>query len=146
MAAINMKSVVRAGLAAGVVLNVIDFLSNTFVLGNGMQAELSAINPSLWIAMTDPKNNVTFVAIDFALGLLVVWLYAALRPRFGPGPGTAVRTGAFCWAVATLMWMFFLLMELTSLGNFVLGGVISLANFVAAAWVGGRLYAEADPA
>ncbi|HVZ47863.1 MAG TPA: hypothetical protein VG916_03695 [Gemmatimonadaceae bacterium] len=144
MAAINTGSVVKAGLVAGLVLNVIDFLSNTFVLGRGMEAELTAINPSLWASMTDPRNNVVFVAIDFLLGLLLVWLYAAMRPRFGAGPRTAMRAGAFTWAVATLMWAFFLLMGITSFASYTLGAVISLANFLAAAWVGGRLYTEAD--
>lgn len=142
MTAMNVKGVVKAGFAAGLVLNVIDFLSNTFVVGGGMQAELSAVNPSLWIAMTDPANIVIFVAIDFALGFLVAWLYAALRPRFGPGPTTALRAGAFTWAVATLMWTFFLLMGLSSAGNFALSGVISLGNFLVSALVGGRLYTE----
>jgi len=27
----------------------------------------------------------------------VVWLYAAIRPRFGPGIGTAVRSGLAVW-------------------------------------------------
>lgn len=144
MSAMNMKRVLTAGLAAGVVLNVIDFLANTFVLGRDMQAELSAINPSLWFAMIDPRNIMIFVAIDFALGLLIVWLYAAMRPRFGPGVGTAMRAGAFVWVVATLMWVYLLLMGLNSLGNFVLGAVVSLANYLAGAWVGGRLYSQAD--
>ncbi len=142
MAAINLKGVLKAGLAAGVVLNGIDFLSNTFVLGKGMEADLNAINPLLWTAMTDPGNIVVFVAIDFILGLLLAWLYAAMRPRFGPGPRTALRAGLFSWVVATLMWSYLLLMGLSSIGNFTLGGVISLANFLAAAWVSGWLYRE----
>jgi hypothetical protein len=144
MAAINTKGVMTAGLVAGVVLNVIDFLSNTFVLGKGMQAELTAINPSLWLAMTDPRNNVVFVAIDFILGVLLVWLYAAIRPRFGPGPATVMRAAAFTWTVATLMWAFFPLLGLTSFASYVLGAAISFANFLVAAYVGGRVYTEAD--
>ncbi len=142
MAAINTGKVVTAGLAAGVVLNVIDLVVNTFILGNRMKAELDAVNPQLWNAMNDPRNIAWFVALDFLLGILIVWLYAAIRPRFGPGPATAVRAGVFAWIVASLMWLYFYFMGLTSLTSYAMGGVLALVNFMAAAWVGGRLYAE----
>jgi len=144
MAAINTGKVITGGLAAGVALNVIDFLSNTFVLGGRSQMELSMVNPSIWAALNDPKNIAWFVAIDFALGILVVWLYAAIRPRFGAGPGTAVKAGVFTWVVGGLIWSFFLFMGLMSLGTYALGGVIALVNFVAAAWVGGMMYREVE--
>lgn len=143
MAEINNGKVITSGLAAGLVLNVIDFLSNTYLLGSRSQMELSMVNPSIWAALNDPKNIAWFVAIDFALGILVVWLYAAIRPRFGPGPGTAVKAGVFTWLVGGVIWAFFYFMGLMSLGTYALGGVIALVNLVAAAWVGGKLYGEA---
>lgn len=143
MAAINTGKVITGGLVAGLVLNVIDFLANTFILGESMKMELDVINPSLWAAMNDPKNIAYFVAIDFILGILLVWLYAAMRPRFGAGPGTAMRAGVYSWTVATLMWMFFYFMGMFSMGSFMLGSVVALVNFVAAAMVGGKLYSEA---
>jgi len=48
-------------------------------------------------------------------GLLIVWVYAAIRPRLGPGPGTAVKAtlvvfGASALNMATFApWMMFLL-------------------------------------
>jgi uncharacterized membrane protein len=144
MAAINTGKVVTAGLAAGLVLNVIDFVANTFILGNRMKAELDAVNPQLWSAMNDPKNIAWFVALDFLLGILIVWLYAAIRPRFGAGPSTAVRAGVFAWVVASLMWLYFYFMGLTSMASYAMGTILALLNFVVSAWVGGRLYAEAD--
>lgn len=143
MASINTGKVLTAGLAAGLVLNVIDFVSNTFILGNRMKAELDAVNPSLWMAMNDTKNIAWFVAMDFALGVLLVWLYAAIRPRFGPGPGTAIKAAVFAWIVASMMWLYFYFMGLTSMTSYAMGAVLALVNFVVAAWVGGRLYAEA---
>ena len=35
---------------------------------------------------TDVSNAIPFIVVDFVLGLIVVWTYAAMRPRFGPGP------------------------------------------------------------
>lgn len=142
-AAMNTKSVVTSGLAAGLVLNIIDFVSNTFIMGERMKMELDAVNPSLWTAMNAPSNIAWFVGIDFVLGLLIVWLYAGIRPRFGPGPSTAIKAGVYVWFVCTLMWMFFYLMGMFSTASFATGAVISLVNAVLAAWVGGKLYSEA---
>lgn len=144
MAAINTGKVVAGGLAAGLVLNVIDFLSNMYVLGSRTQMEFSIVNPTIWAALNDPKNITWFVAIDFVLGLLLVWLYAAIRPRFGPGPATALKAAVFAWILSSLMWSFFHFMGLMSITTFALSGAVSLVNFVAAAMVGGMLYTEAE--
>lgn len=32
-------------------------------------------------------STVGWVVTDFLLGILIVWSYAAMRPRFGPAPG-----------------------------------------------------------
>ena len=42
------------------------------------------------------------MTITFALGVLAVWSYAAMRPRFGPGPQTAVLAGLAVWAMSYL--------------------------------------------
>ncbi len=39
----------------------------------------------------------------FLTGLLAVWLYAGIRPGFGPGPKTAVCAGLTVWALAYLI-------------------------------------------
>ncbi len=140
--AINAKRVLIPGLAAGVVLNVIDFASNMFLLGGRTQNDLLAVNPILWDALNRPSLIAVFVGIDFVLGFLLVWLYAAIRPRFGPGPATAIRAGLFAWLLSTLMWSFFYLMGVYSGATFALSGLVALVNMLAAAWVAGKLYSE----
>jgi hypothetical protein len=39
----------------------------------------------------------------FLLGVAAVWLYAAIRPRYGAGPNTAIRAGLVTWAVAVFL-------------------------------------------
>src|SRR5207249_8900333 len=43
-----------------------------------------------------------FILFGFVLGVGCVWLYAAIRPRFGPGVGTAACAGAVVWFFAYL--------------------------------------------
>ena len=37
------------------------------------------------------------------LGIGAVWIYAAIRPRYGAGPSTAVRAGLTAWALAVFL-------------------------------------------
>jgi hypothetical protein len=41
-----------------------------------------------------------FVVASFVMGIGVVWLYAAARPRLGPGAKTAALTGLAFWVFA----------------------------------------------
>jgi hypothetical protein len=41
-----------------------------------------------------------FVILDFIYGIVLVYLYAAIRPRFGAGPSTAVQAGILMWLIA----------------------------------------------
>lgn len=92
MAGINGGKVVVGGLVAGIVYNAFDFVTNTFVTAADMEANMTrlGLDPAL---MQSGSAIATWVSIDFLMGLLVVWVYASMRPRFGPGPKTAVFAG-----------------------------------------------------
>lgn len=49
-----------------------------------------------------------WAASVYGLSTAAVWIYAAIRPRFGPGPRTAAIAGLAVWAVTALtdlLWM-----------------------------------------
>ena len=46
-------------------------------------------------------RSAALFAILICYGLVLVWVYAAIRPRFGPGPKTAIIAGLVLW---TLVW------------------------------------------
>lgn len=50
----------------------------------------------------DPLMLMWLVAITFVLGILAVWTYAAIRPRYGAGPKTAICAGLAVWAMSYL--------------------------------------------
>ena len=57
---------------------------------------------SLNVAASEGAGTmIAYVVFNFVLGIALVWLYAAVRPRFGPGPKTAVITGLAAWV---LLW------------------------------------------
>ena len=99
MGKINLQKVVAGGLVAGVVLNVFDFLVYGVWLKNDMNAAMAALNkPAITTNMI-----LWFVFLDFLYGIWLVWLYAAIRPRFGAGPKTAVTAGVAMWVLFGLL-------------------------------------------
>jgi hypothetical protein len=46
---------------------------------------------------------VGFNILGFANGIFAVWLYAAIRPRYGAGPKTAICAGVALWVIAILL-------------------------------------------
>jgi hypothetical protein len=97
---INWGRVMAGGLAAGVVLNLGEWLLHEVILRERMEAAAAAMG------METPSGSVIgiFVAMTFALGILLVWLYAAIRPRYGPGPKAAILAGLFGWTLLYLFW------------------------------------------
>ena len=95
---INTGGVIKGGLVAGLIINISQTILNVPVLGTRMEAELAARN----LADVEGATVAIFVAMCFVLGLLMVWLYAAVRPRLGPGPKTAVCVGLVVWTLIYL--------------------------------------------
>lgn len=51
-----------------------------------------------------PHSAVTiFIVNGFLTGIAAIWLYAAARPRFGPGAKTAALTGFGFWVIGYLL-------------------------------------------
>lgn len=142
--AINTKKVLIGGLAAGVVVNVIDWLMYGMILGDRMRAESNAFKPGLGDQMMNMGSGqmATYVIIDLIIGLLLVWTYAAIRPRFGPGPKTAVYVAILFFILGCIMNSGYMMMGMMSSGLFWTMCLIWLVNLIIAGIVGAMLYTE----
>ena len=89
MGRINVGRVLLGGLLAGLVINISETILNVVVAGQAMEDGTGARN----LPPVGGSAIGGFVVITFLVGIVTVWLYAAIRPRFGPGPGTAVIAG-----------------------------------------------------
>ena len=143
--AINTQKVLLGGLAAGVVLNAIDFVTNTYILGARMQAETEAFKPGLSAMMMTGKSIAWYVISDFIVGILLVWTYAAMRPRFGAGGGTAIRAGLLFWVLGCLLTAGYMHMGMMSTGLWTTFGLIWLVNLLLASFVGGGFTKRTRP-
>jgi len=145
MASINVGRVVAGGLVAGVVANAIDFVTNTYILASDMAAWAPTRNldPA---AMNSGPVAATWIVVDFIMGLLLVFTYAAMRPRLGAGPKTAMFAGLALWFAVTLVLFGFTQMGVFSMALFVKGSIAALINTLAASVAGAAVYKEGVPA
>lgn len=140
--AINFKRVLPGGLAAGFVLIVINVLAQLF-LGNRIQQDMNAWIPASADRVT--MSSLTLVAgiiLKFVIGILLVWLYAAIRPRFGPGLRTASYAAVFVWILGVIFFSDYLLIGMMSATTYIILEVVQLLSFVIAVWTGARTYSE----
>jgi hypothetical protein len=144
--AINTKKVLIGGIAAGFVMNIIDFISNMYILGARMKAETDAFKPGMTDQMMQVSTTVSFIVMDFVLGILLVWTYAAMRPRFGPGMRTATYVAVLYWILAGIFLSGYLHMGIMSAGLWWSFAFVGLVNFLVSALVGAKLYSEDSPA
>ena len=139
MAHTNRVRVILGGLLAGVVINVVEFITNGVILREAWGQAMKALGkPQLSAGAV-----VIFNIWGFLLGISAVWLYAAIRPRYGAGPKTAIRAGFVAWAIAVF---------LANLGNYPLGlfptrllvisSMVALVETVMATLAGAWLYKE----
>jgi hypothetical protein len=140
--AINTSKVIVGGLVAGVVMNIIGFVGNGYLLGPRMQAEMVAAAPSLAGKGMSPGAITFAVVTQFIVGLLLVWVYAAMRPRFGPGMGTAAKAGLVIWVCGLLFYQDWVHVGLMQPSTYVMASGVALISLMAGAWVGGMLYKE----
>jgi hypothetical protein len=96
---INFKRVLGGGLAAGLLFDIFETLLSPLFLGGQYEAELNAIRHT----QPSAASYAFFISWGFVIGLVAVCLYAAVRPRFGPGPRTAARVAFALWVISDLM-------------------------------------------
>jgi hypothetical protein len=140
--AINTQKVLIGGIVAGVVMNVVDFVSNMFIVGARMKAETDAFKPGLTDQMNKGSTMISYIVMDFVLGILLVWTYAAIRPRFGPGLRTATYVAVLFWILAGIFYSGYLHMGMTSAGLWWTLAFVGLVNFFLSAWAGAKVYSE----
>jgi hypothetical protein len=87
---INWTRVLIGGLVAGVVVNVLSFAAWAIFVRRDLSAALDALGQPLQETV---GTSVLMVVLGFVAGILLIWLYAAIRPRYGAGPGTAALAG-----------------------------------------------------
>lgn len=141
MSKINVGKVLLGGLLAGVVLNIGEAILNSVILAEVMKQDMGKLG------LADPGANSTFliraVGMTFILGVVLVYLYAAIRPRFGAGIKTAVCAGLIGWFFVYLYSAYIQeAVGFVSAKAFLIGAGWGLVQYSLAAIAGAWVYKE----
>src|SRR5262249_22206685 len=99
MSGMNVARILIRGGISRTILNIGEAGLHAGILG----ADTSALYETLKVPAPNPAANIPIlVGATFLLGFTAVWLYAAIRPRFGAGPRTALIAGVAVWVLAHL--------------------------------------------
>lgn len=137
---INLGRVLLGGLLAGLVLNVGEFLLNDVVLGTQMREFFARYG------IPDPGGSFMMAAVTltFAIGIVLVFLYALIRPRLGPGVKTAIIAGLILWfGVYVYPGVVNGLLFGIPINVMLIGLIWGLLEYLAAAVAGAWVYKEA---
>ena len=88
----NIPRLFLGGLAAGLVINEMEYLVHGMFLDAQWTAAFAALGKT-------PTGWTTFIPANFLVGIIAIWVYTRLRPSYGPGPKTAIRTALTVWVV-----------------------------------------------
>jgi hypothetical protein len=138
MGKINVARVILGGLLAGLVMNVSEYILNTYVVAD----ESAALMDRFGLPQIGTHQIGVFVAMTFVLGIVMVFVYAAMRPRFGAGTKTAIIAGVTIWLVSMFGSVVDVVLGILPGDLLVLTGIWALVETVVGAVAGAWLYQE----
>lgn len=137
MSKISPGRVILSGIVAGVLWTILSSAITAY-----LSREFVAAVPARRLT-APPGGMVAFLLIvNLVMGIWAMWLYAAIRPRYGPGPATAVLTGLSWWVITSLVdatWGSFGFVQQHAL---VAPMIASLPALILAALAGAWIYRE----
>ncbi len=139
MGKINWGRVLLGGVVAGVVIDLVNYVLNTYVWAQQNAALMKALGVQL-----RPHAIPVFLLEGLLLGIAAVWAYAVARPRYGAGPKTAVITALGVWFIGSVLsgigeWA----SGIVPASMLCVGMIVDLVTIVVASLVGASLYKEA---
>ncbi|HEY4661468.1 MAG TPA: hypothetical protein VIG91_08195 [Terriglobales bacterium] len=142
MAHTNRGRVLLGGLLAGLLINISEYVTNGVVLAADWGRVMQALGKP---AVPSGSAIAIYNVWGFLVGIAAVWIYAAIRPRYGAGVGTAARAGIAAWGLAVF---------LANLANYpsglfpmrllVITAIVALVEIPVATMAGAWLYKEED--
>ena len=140
MGGINVGRWLAGGVAAAVVIFAVEGVSSVFYLDQ-MMASLA--DHGLGMEMSGSAMAMT-VLVSLISGLVLIFFYSAARPRFGPGPKTAILVAVVLWCGGYFLSLVgYQMVGMYPTGMLVMWGIVGIVEMIIAALVGGWIYKEA---
>ncbi len=98
MGKINVGRLILCGIVAGIAIDLLDYLVDGMWLAQRWADAMAHLGHTNFSQV----QIILFNVIGLLTGLVAVWVYAAIRPRFGAGIKTAVYAGLAVWLLTVL--------------------------------------------
>jgi hypothetical protein len=139
MSKLDTSRVLVGGIVAGIISDIFEYVLNGIVLRD----QWNTISTSHSLPMVGMNEIVVFNVLGLITGIAAVWAYAAMRPRFGAGPRTAVYAALLIWVVGYVIPNVFQTVSgLVPLNMMLTITVVGLVEIVVATVVGAYIYKE----
>ena len=142
MSRINWSRVILAGLVAGIVVNVSEYVLNIVVMKPQWQAAMHTL------ARPYPESAAALAGWalwGLLIGFALAWLYAAVRPRFGAGLRSAAAAAMAGWCLDCLVpAIAFSILGLLPLSMVVILSAWAVPEHLLAATAAGWIYRESS--
>ncbi len=139
---IHLARVVVGGLLAGSIRLIGGGLTRSLVLAPLFDQEIRQHHPALIPAMETASAKLGLVVLNLLMGITMIYMYAAMRPRFTTRFATVLSAALPAWLLATLNWFVTAYMRLFSWRHVVIESVLTLATVLVAVYAGARIYSE----
>jgi hypothetical protein len=88
----NIQRSILGGLAAGLLINAVEYLVHGVLLDQQWTAAFAALGKT-------HKGWTSIIPSNFVVGIIGIWIYAKFLPNYGPGHKTALRSALSIWMV-----------------------------------------------
>lgn len=101
MDGINLGRVFIGGIVAGLIIICGEFVLNGVILTE----QWAALYQQHLVVPPNSARLAGGAILTLSYGIVLVWIYAAIRPRFGAGPKTAVVAALTFWIIAYVLFL-----------------------------------------
>ncbi len=98
MGKINVGRLFLGGIVAGIAIDIVDYFVDGIWLGQRWADGMALLGKPGFSQL----QIILFNVIGLLTGIVAIWVYAAIRPRFGAGVKTAIIAGLAVWLLTTL--------------------------------------------
>jgi hypothetical protein len=99
MGKINVTRLILGGIVAGIAIDLLDYLVDGVWLAPRWADGMALLGKPGFSQVQIIWLNV----LGLLSGLAAIWLYAAIRPRFGSGAKTAIIAGVAVWFIGVFL-------------------------------------------
>ncbi len=98
MGKINVGRLILGGIVAGIAIDIVDYFVDGVWLGQSWNDGMALLGKPGFSQI----QIILFNVIGLLTGIVAIWVYAAIRPRFGAGVKTAIIAGLAVWLLTTV--------------------------------------------